>query len=85
MAEKKDQHWVAGHGSCSFLCDVGVSPPSDFSIESIIECYFKYSIAGKITLPNSYGSRSEGAVVHRVTHARIWQKPAGARPEILIK
>lgn len=47
MAEKKDQHWVAGHGSCSFLCDVGVSPPSDFSIESIIEFYFKYSIAGK--------------------------------------
>jgi len=50
MAEKKDQHWVAGHGSCSCLCEVGVSPPSVISIESIIECQFTIAPKKKFTL-----------------------------------
>lgn len=50
MAEKKDQHWVAGHGSCSCLCEVGVSPPSVISIESIIECPFTIAPKKKFTL-----------------------------------
>ena len=50
MAEKKNQHWVAGHGSCSCLCEVGVSPPSVISIESIIECQFTIAPKKKFTL-----------------------------------
>lgn len=50
MAEKKDQHWVAGHGSCSCLCEVGVSPPSVISIESIIEYQFTIAPKKKFTL-----------------------------------
>lgn len=50
MAEKKDQHWVAGHGSCSCLCEVGVSPPSVISIESISECQFTIAPKKKFTL-----------------------------------
>ncbi|MCH0622211.1 hypothetical protein KW894_28285, partial [Klebsiella pneumoniae] len=69
---------VAGHGSCSCLCEAGVSSPSVNSIESIIECHINYSTDEKFTLSKAirndqsaktvtptvpYGSPLKGSVV----------------------
>ncbi len=53
MAEKKDQHWVAGHGSWVMGHAVVsakrvYTPPSVISIESIIKCHKNYSTDEKI-------------------------------------
>lgn len=55
MAEKKDQHWVAGHGSWVMGHAVVsakrvYTPPSVISIESIIECQFTIAPKKKFTL-----------------------------------
>ena len=48
MEEKKDQHWVAGHGSCSCLCEAGVYPTQCYQYREHYRTPVYYSTEEKI-------------------------------------